>query len=267
MKTKTIKIKNEEAPHIDEPFIEHETGHKEADRLNIGGLVKFTTIDYEQGLSAVVFLRGCPWRCLYCQNKDLQNRFASEGEEKIDWAQIEAFLNKRKGLLDAVVFSGGEPLTDPALFRAIEEVKSKGFKIGLETAGIYPRKLAEILPLLNWIGLDIKAPLEKPAMYEKITGKPGSAEAAGKSLDLVVHGQAPYEVRTTAHPSYLTDSDIELLAQELLERGVVTFALQIYHQPPQAKPEDLLDRVGSDYPTEETNAKLKSMFKKFVLRR
>ncbi|MCD8340289.1 MAG: anaerobic ribonucleoside-triphosphate reductase activating protein [Burkholderiales bacterium] len=245
---------------------DEEIVHKEADSLCVAGITKLTTIDFPGCLAAVIFLRGCPWRCLYCQNKDLQQRQAPKDDPTIPWKEIDKFLNKRKGLLDGVVFSGGEPLTDPALFKAIEAVKAKGFKIGLHTAGIFPSHLASILPMVDWIGLDIKAPLTRPELYERVTGRKGTEEKASKCLVMILDSGVQLEVRTTAHPSYLTDLDIKLLAEDLAEKHVDTYALQIYRQPPQAKKEDLLERVGSDYPAPETVEFLRKLFKNFILR-
>ncbi|MCU7809345.1 MAG: anaerobic ribonucleoside-triphosphate reductase activating protein, partial [Candidatus Thiodiazotropha sp. (ex Semelilucina semeliformis)] len=98
--------------------------------LKVGGLVPMTTVDYPGCLSAVIFCQGCPLRCRYCHNSDLLPR---EAEATIPWREILDFLKRRQGLLDAVVFSGGEPTQQRALPDAIAEVSAMGFKIGLHT--------------------------------------------------------------------------------------------------------------------------------------
>ena len=103
--------------------------------LSVGGLTPLTTIDYPDNLSAVVFCQGCPLRCRYCHNAELLPR---RGATHIAWRDILYFLRQRQGLLDAVVFSGGEPTQQRGLADAIDEVRALGFKIGLHTAGIYP---------------------------------------------------------------------------------------------------------------------------------
>ena len=122
--------------------------------LRVGGLTRFTSIDYPGKLSAVVFVQGCPWRCGYCHNPQLQSRDEAAGPS---WSEVMAWLPRRVGLIDAVVFSGGEPTLDPALGAAMDEVRALGLAVGLHSAGIYPRRLRELLPRLDWIGLDVKA--------------------------------------------------------------------------------------------------------------
>ena len=148
--------------------------HREvaADKLRIGGFVPFTATDYPDHLAAVVFCQGCPWRCVYCHNPHL---LPARGEAQHPWVSIAAFLETRRGLLDAVVFSGGEPTFQDALPAAMRSVRDMGFKVGLHTAGIYPRKLAAVLPLVDWIGIDVKAPFES---YERVTGVSKSGCAA-----------------------------------------------------------------------------------------
>jgi pyruvate formate lyase activating enzyme len=87
-----------------------------------------------------------------------------------------------------------------------------GFGVGLHTGGFNPGLLRQLLPLLDWIGLDIKAPRHA---YARITGVPRSGEAAWESLDLTLGSSVPYEVRTTYHPDLLTESDLRTLAREL----------------------------------------------------
>ena len=162
--------------------------------LCVGGLTPLTSLDYPGELAAVVFCQGCPWRCGYCHNPDL---LASRGPHPVAWPQVMDFLRRRQGLLDAVVFSGGEPTRQRALGAAMDEVRSLGFRIGLHTAGIYPRRLAALLPRLDWVGLDIKA---LPADYPALTGAPASGARAWRSLALLLTSGIPLEVRTTLDP-------------------------------------------------------------------
>jgi pyruvate formate lyase activating enzyme len=169
-----------------------------ATALQVGGLVPMTTVDYPDRLSAVVFCQGCPLRCRYCHNGSLLPRHADGG---VSWHRVLDFLDSRRGLLDAVVFSGGEPTQQRALSAAIETVRKKGFNIGLHTAGIYPERLSELLPLLDWVGLDIKA---LPEDYPDLTGMAGSGELAWRSARLLVESGLPHEIRTTWHPALMT---------------------------------------------------------------
>ncbi|MEK7361688.1 MAG: anaerobic ribonucleoside-triphosphate reductase activating protein, partial [Pseudomonadota bacterium] len=133
--------------------------------LQIGGLTPLSATDYPGELAAVVYCQGCPWRCGYCHNPHL---LPGRAPGAIAWSEVLAFLGRRRGLLDAVVFSGGEPTAQPGLARAMRETKRLGYRIGLHSAGIYPRRFAEVLPLVDWVGFDAKAPFD--AAYERITG-------------------------------------------------------------------------------------------------
>lgn len=226
--------------------------------LQVGGLTPFTSIDYPGLLSAVVFVQGCPWRCSYCHNPHLQGRGAATGPP---WAELLAWLGQRVGLLDAVVFSGGEPTIDPALPQAMADVRALGFKIGLHSAGMYPRRLQAVLPSVDWVGLDIKAPLGPGPgdadLHAGITGVPGSAPAVRRSLAaLVRHSLAcglAFECRTTAHPDLLDDAALLALADALAVAGVRQWVLQICRSQGSLA---ALPRVGADYPAAETLARL-----------
>lgn len=173
--------------------IEPEVKDKPAEELLVGGVTRMTTIDFPDCLSAVVFIKGCPWKCVYCQNEDLQSREMNEGDGYVSWEYIDHFLDRRKGLIDGVVFSGGEPCVDPALPDAIKRVKEKGYKIGLHTGGMYPRRLRAILPYLDWVGLDIKAPLSDEAAYEKVVRRKGAAAKVRSSLEMLLEAGVSIE--------------------------------------------------------------------------
>jgi len=191
-----------------------------AHALRIGGLTPMTTIDYPGELAAVVFCQGCPWRCRYCHNGHL---LLSSNGERISWSDVQAFLEKRTGLLDALVFSGGEPTLQAALPAAIEEARSLGFKIGLHTAGPYPDRLRRLLPFVDWVGLDIKA---LPAGYPAVTGVPDSGERAWESLALLLDAGIALQVRTTVLPGWCDEQDIRPLADRLAAIGVGNHVLQ-----------------------------------------
>jgi len=190
--------------------------------LRVGGLTPLSTTDWPGMLAAVVFCQGCPWRCGYCHNPDL---IPPRGENEIPWEDVLAFLRRRQGLLDGVVFSGGEPTLQPELADAMREVCALGFKIGLHTGGAYPRRLAEVLPLVDWVGLDAKAPF---ADYARITGVDGSGERAQSSLESVLASGVAHEIRTTVHPALLADADVVDLAQDLSARGVKHYVIQAF---------------------------------------
>ena len=189
--------------------------------IRVGGLARFSTTDYPGRLAAVVFVQGCPWRCRYCHNPHLQPRAA--GADAISWQAVLDFLERRRGLLDAVVFSGGEPTVDAGLGEAMQDVRRLGFGVGLHTAGIHPRRLGRVLPFVDWVGFDVKGPWED---YARITARTGSARAACASLDLVIASKVDHEVRTTWHPDLVPAHQLLDLVAWLRERGAAHFALQ-----------------------------------------
>lgn len=190
------------------------------ERLRVGGITPMTTVDYPGELSAVIFCQGCPWRCGYCHNGHL---VPARGDVLIRWAEVEELLERRRGLLDAVVFSGGEPTAQAALPAAMARVKAMGFKVGLHTGGPYPDRVRRILPLLDWVGLDIKA---LPEDYPAVTGAPGSGERAWESLRLLLGAGIALQVRTTPMPGMHTPKRLERLARRLAEAGVRGHRLQ-----------------------------------------
>jgi len=188
--------------------------------LHIGGLIRFSTTDFPGRLAAVLFLQGCPWHCGYCHNPHL---LPMRGAHEQDWNETCAWLETRRGLLDAVVFSGGEPTAQQGLAAAIRRVRALGFEIGLHTGGAYPRRVAEVVGDVDWIGFDIKAP---GVDYAAVTGVRTSDFAAFASLDLVLRSGVPVEVRTTVHPDVTPPAMLEALARELADRGVTRWVLQ-----------------------------------------
>jgi pyruvate formate lyase activating enzyme len=140
-----------------------------------------------------------------------------------DFAGILRWLSSRRGLLDAVVFSGGEPTAQAALPDAMAAVRALGFLVGLHTSGAYPRRLAQALAFADWVGLDLKAP---PGHYAEVTGVAGSGDAPLASLALVRERGVPFEVRTTVHPTLLPAPALEHLGRELAARGVIRWILQ-----------------------------------------
>lgn len=193
-------------------------------QLRIGGFVPFTTTDYPGHLAAVVFCQGCPWRCGYCHNPHL---LPVDGSESHAWIDILAFLETRRGLLDAVVFSGGEPTLQKGLGEAMGQVRRLGFKIGLHTAGMYPRRLARVLPLTDWVGLDIKAPRH---LYARVTCIPDSADSVYASLGLIQAAGIDYQPRCTWHKGLMNEADIARLNEEVRAAGGARLAIQD-HRP------------------------------------
>lgn len=188
--------------------------------IRVGGLERLSVCDWPDRLVATVFLQGCPWNCGYCHNPHL---IPAGAETSLQWSEVLAFLEQRRGLLDGVVFSGGEPTLQAALPEAMRQAAALGFDIGLHTGGPYPARLAAVLPLVDWVGFDFKAVF---ADYEGTTATPGSGARAKASLELLIASGVACEIRTTVHPNLLDERRLAVMRQELSAMGVVEWKLQ-----------------------------------------
>ena len=195
-----------------------------ADVLHVGGFVPFTTTDYPGALAAVVFCQGCPWRCGYCHNPHL---LPPRSVDELAWPTVLERVAQRHGLLDAVVFSGGEPTAQAALPDAMRAVRDLGFAVGLHTGGAYPRRLEQVLPLVDWVGFDVKS---AAGTYAVVTRVRGSGHAARVSLDLLQDAGVAFEIRTTVHCALTPRASLRQIAHELGERGIARWVLQPFRQ-------------------------------------
>ena len=155
--------------------------------------------------------------------------------------KILRFLESRRGHLDGIVFSGGEPTAHADVGEWMRAVAASGFATGLHTNGMFPGRLKEVLPLCAWVGMDIKAPFEK---YEKITGVPGSGEPCRRSLEILIASGIPFECRTTVHPDLLSETEIVSLAGRIRQMGVTEYHLQIF-RPDACPDKDLRGSPGA----------------------
>jgi pyruvate formate lyase activating enzyme len=202
--------------------------------LTIGGVTPLSTLDFPDALAAVIYCQGCPWGCPYCHNAPLRE-ITDQGQR--DSASVLAWLEGRRGLLDAVVFSGGEPTLQEGLAETMTAVRALGFKAGLHTTGMFPDALAGVLPLCDWVGLDVKAPR---AAYPRITGVDGSGEAAFASLAMLLACGLPFEIRTTWHPGLLDEAELVALAGELAAADAGRWVIQAF------RPDGCADQALAD---------------------
>lgn len=171
-----------------------------------GGWQKFSLIDYPGKISAVLFTQGCPFRCPYCHNPELvsvgQGMFAPITEK-----DVLDFLVSRRGQLDGVVITGGEPTLQPDLLDFLAKLKGLGFFIKLDTNGSRPEILEAALArgLVDYLAMDIKAPLEK---YQAHINAEVDAEKIRASLNLAMNSGLPYEFRTTVVRERLSPEDL-----------------------------------------------------------
>lgn len=192
--------------------------------MKFAGLVKNSFVDFPNNISAVVFTFGCNFNCWYCHNRRI-----IEGEKIEIYSEddILNFLDKRKGQLDGLVISGGEPTLCNDLESFIKKVKEKGFLVKLDTNGSNPEVLEKLISknLLDFVAMDVKTSLEK---YEEITQGKVDIEKIKKSIELLKNSKINYEFRTTFAPD-VSLSDIEEISK--LISNAKAFAIQKYNPP------------------------------------
>lgn len=180
--------------------------------MKIGGLQKVSLLDFPSRVAAVVFTKGCNFRCPFCFNRGL----VSESLPTISQSQVLSFLAKRKKILDGVVISGGEPLLQPDLKDFIISVKKMDYPVKLDTNGFLPQALKEVLKksLLDYLALDFKASLD--GQYSISVGLDDfDPEIWLKSFRLIADSQIPFELRTTVVPGIHDQKTLVFMAQSL----------------------------------------------------
>lgn len=192
--------------------------------MKIAGIQKNSMLDFPGKISAVVFTQGCNMNCGYCHNRRLIG--PSTQQECIELVEVMAFLEKRRGLLDGVVISGGEPTLQKDLIPFLENVRGLGYLIKLDTNGTNPELLRALIlsRLLDYIAMDIKAPLCK---YRQVCCSGVDTEKLQQSIDLLKEGWVDYEFRTTYTPE-LSDEDLVDITRTI--RGASRYVLQQYRE-------------------------------------
>ena len=178
----------------------------------INGFQKMTLLDFPGKVACTVFLGGCNFRCPFCHNAGL---VLGSNPESYTEEEILSYLEKRKGLLDGVCITGGEPTLRPDLLPFIEKVKALGFAVKLDTNGTNPALLKELLDnaLVDYVAMDIKNSFEK---YPETCGLDVmELDSIKESIALLIGGKVDFEFRTTVVSPLHTAEDIEALAKEI----------------------------------------------------
>lgn len=217
--------------------------------MDIGGFQNLSLVDYPEKLSCIIWTRGCNFRCPFCYNKELV-LFDKRKDSANKTESIFSFLKKRKGLLQGVVLTGGEPLLQKDIEDFIKKIKKLGYAVKLDTNGSFPDRLEKLIQknLIDYVAMDIKASLEN---YPQATGVKVNIENIKKSIELI-KALENYEFRTTAVPGIVDEKEIRKIGK--LAKGAKKFVLQ------QFEPRNTLDKSyekKKPYPT----AKLKEFQK------
>ncbi|MGZ3634534.1 MAG: anaerobic ribonucleoside-triphosphate reductase activating protein [Syntrophales bacterium] len=187
----------------------------------IGGLQKVSLIEYPGKIGAIAFTQGCNFRCPYCHNPELVD--PDLYRECLSEEGVLSFLHKRKGKLDALTITGGEPTIQVDLLDFIKCVKNIGYLIKLDTNGSCPEVLERLIGgrLVDYIAMDIKGPLHK---YRTVTRSKIDEDKIRQSIEIIMKSGMPYEFRTTV-PKRLLDVD-DLLEMGMLLKNAGSYILQ-----------------------------------------
>lgn len=193
--------------------------------MQIGGFQKLTLLDYPGKVACIVFTRGCNFRCPFCHNAPLVwPEAAAAGESETD---VLAYLRQRRGILEGVVVTGGEPLMQPGLADFLGRVRALGYPVKLDTNGSFPERLQQLLAggLLDYVALDVK---QAPDRYSTACGLPGTlaARRVAESHRILCEASIPFERRTTLVKGIHTRADVEALARWIA--GPQPYYLQSY---------------------------------------
>lgn len=199
----------------------------------ISGLQKTSFIDYPEKISAIIFTRGCNFKCPYCHNPELVDpeRYYPE----IAWEEVLDFLEKRQDVLDGIVITGGEPTIYSDLPKFIKQIKDLGFLVKLDTNGTNFAMLKKLVEekLIDYVAMDIKHHLER---YSEIAGI--ESQDVKKSIDFIMQNNLDYEFRTTVLPKYFNAEDFAKIG------GLLKGAKKYYLQ--QFRPQRTLDHALSE---------------------
>ena len=176
--------------------------------MNIAGLQKMTLLDFPGKVACTVFFQGCNFRCPFCHNSDL---LPGQGQPLMDDQELLAFLQKRKGLLDGVCLTGGEPTLQPQLLSLMRSIKALGYAVKLDTNGARPQVLRELVEagVVDYVAMDIKNSREA---YPETAGmKESLLPQVEESIRYLLSGVVDYEFRTTvSHPLHSAESIVAM---------------------------------------------------------
>lgn len=210
--------------------------------MTISGIIKSSLIDFPGLISCVLFVSGCNYNCFYCHNRSLIDGTAT----KLSPEYVKGFLEKRVGMLDAVVISGGEPTLQPDLKPYLKWIKSLGYKLKLDSNGSNPDVISELLSegICDYYAIDYKAPSLR---YSEFCGNSDAGEVL-KTISLLKDRGADFEVRTTVFPQLSKDELINM-AKEL--PPLAKYVLNIYRVPEKFEPDKYESVMARPYTKNE----------------
>ena len=222
--------------------------------MNIHGFLKSTRLDYPRHLAATIFLGGCNMRCLFCHNASLVLR--PDSQPVIPTEEVLSYLTKRRGVLEGVCITGGEPTLYKELPLFIKQIKDIGLKVKLDTNGTNPAMMKELIDngLIDYVAMDIKNSREK---YIQTAGnKDISLDKINESISLLLSNIIDYEFRTTVVKELHTKNDMESIGSWI--KGAKAYYLQAY-----VDSEDVI-LPGFSSPSKEVLTQYKELLSAYV---
>lgn len=210
----------------------------------IGGLQKTSLIDFPGKVSCVCFVSGCNFRCPYCHNPELVHH---PGRSFLDEDTFLAFIRERRGFLDGVVISGGEPTLQNDLPAFLSLIKREGYAVKLDTNGSQPRMIRELMGkrLLDYVAMDIKT---DPSLYPQFIQRKIDPDVIRSSVNLIMASGIAYEFRTTCVRPFVDAETVGTIGR--LIRGCSLYVLQPFRQTRVLDP-DFFENRKAGYDQEE----------------
>ena len=197
--------------------------------MNIRGITKFSLVDYPGKICCIVFVGNCNFRCPYCHNPYLVLHY--DTQPKLSDNSVLEFLETRKGKLDAVVLSGGEPAMYPGIANFAKNVKKMNFMFKLDTNGSFPDRVIEMYEngMIDMLGIDYKA---SESTYNNVANSTTDnlVKKIKKLIKYAVEKKIPYDIRTTVHKKFHSEDVLITMRSELNKLGVDNWTLQQFHR-------------------------------------
>lgn len=221
----------------------------------ISGFQKLTLVDYPEHIACLIFTQGCNFRCPFCHNRDLVNGMNSKNQ--IDENEIFNYLDKRKGLIDGVCISGGEPLLQKDIVLFMKIIKDKGYKIKLDTNGSKPLVLKKLIEknLVDYVAMDVKNSYPN---YDKTSGLDNmNIDNIKQSIQILKNSNIDYEFRTTVVKELHSFDKIREICEYLGPnvkyyiqnyRDCETVLVRGFHGFEKAELLKIKDKLNKDYP-------------------
>ncbi len=211
-------------------------------KMDLRGFNKFSLVDYPGRIGCIVFTGGCNLRCPFCHNPCLV--FDPSSQPRVTDKEFFNFLRQRKGLIEGVVISGGEPMLQPDICDFVKRIREAGYLAKIDSNGTFPDRIRKLLDTAgaDSMGIDYKAPRAK---YAALTGvnDPEIGDKVAESIRMVLEAGIELDVRTTVHRALLSEEDLKSMHGELCDLGVSHWMLQ------QFNPVEVID---DDLPAMET---------------